>query len=159
MANILNVLLKTIEDAQQKNQKNPNEETADPSIFDLLKNEVAKLGNKVDSNSVQKGRRNPKSILDMIKDGIEGVRKQNRKDPKVKTAPKSVFDNILRKVEAAPQRQASTGLKKIVEDYQLDISTLPREMVGQIQQKYQQDVHSMNKEYATAIFNLLKQRR
>ena len=158
MANILNVLLKTIEDVQQKNQKNPNEETADSSIFDLLKNEVAKLGNKVDNNAVQKGRRNPKSILDMIKDGIEGVRKQNRKDPKVKTAPKSVFDNILKQVERAPQRQASTGLKKIVEDYHLDISALPREMVGQIQQKYQQDVHSMNKEYATAIFNLLKQR-
>lgn len=157
MANVLDVLLKTISDVQQKNAKDKKVETADPSIFDLLRNEVSKIDQKVQNKQLQKGKRNPKSVLDMIKDGIEGVRKTNRKDANVPTADKSVFDNILKGVERAPQRQASTGLKKIVEDYNLDVSQIPSEMVGQVQQKYQADLKNFNHQYAQAIFNLIKE--
>jgi len=157
MANVLDVLLKTIKDVQQKNAKDKNVETADPSIFDLLRNEVSKIDQKVQHNQVQKGKRNPKSVLDMLRDGIEGVRKQNRKDPNVPTADKSVFDNILRGVEKAPKRQASTGLRKIVEDYKLDVSRLPSEAITQVQQNYQSDLKNFNHQYAQAIFNLIKQ--
>lgn len=159
MANVFDVILKTINDVQQKNQKSKQVETADPSIFDLIKNEVSKIDQKHQNNEVQKGRRSPKSILDMIKDGIEGAKKQNRKDPNVATAPGSVFDDILNKIEQKPQRQAVAGIKKIAQDYNLDISMLPAQMLNQIQNSYKNDVHRLDKEYATNMFKLLKQVR
>ncbi|MBT8233000.1 MAG: hypothetical protein HKO66_03955 [Saprospiraceae bacterium] len=159
MANILDILRKTIEEVQSKNQKDPKVETADPSIFDLLRKEVNKLDNKVKTGQAQKGKRNPKSILDMIKDGIEGVRKDNRKNPKVATAPKSVFEDLLKKVGQKQQRQASTGLKKVVEDYNLDIRGLSRETLVEVQNRYQEDLKKFNHQYATALFNIIKQQR
>lgn len=157
MANVFDVILKTIEEVQSKNQSNPNVETADPSVFDLIKGELSKLDNKVQNKQLQKGKRNPKSIFEMIRAGIEGVQKQNKKDPNVATAPGSVFDSIINKIEQKPKRQASTGLKRIVEDYNLDISGLPQQVINDVQSKYQQDVHAFNKQYATAIFKLVKQ--
>ena len=159
MSNILNVLLKTIEEVQQKNANNPKEETADPSIFDLLKKEIGKLDNKMQNKQIQEGRRSPKSIFDMIKDGIEGVRKENRKDPNIRTAPKTVFDELLKKVDRQPQRRASTGLRKIIEDYNLDISGLHPTMLKEIQQKYQSDVQNLNQQYASGLHRLINQHR
>ncbi|MBT8230123.1 MAG: hypothetical protein KJO50_07670 [Bacteroidia bacterium] len=159
MANVLDVILKTIEDVQQKNRKNPNEETADPSVFDLLRKKIQEVDGKVQSNQVQKGRRNAKSILDIIKDGIEGARKENRADNKVATAPKSVFEDLLKKIEKGPQRQAATGIRKIVQDFNLDVSRVPKEMLGQIQSQYQGDVKKLNQSYAQAIYNVTKKLR
>jgi hypothetical protein len=157
MANVLEVILKTIEDVQNKNQRDPRQETADPSIFDLIKKEVAKLDSKVKNNELQKGKRNPKSILDMIRDGIDGVRKENKKDPNVPTAPKTVFDDLLKRVDRRPKRQASAGIKRVIEEYNLDISRLHPDMIRQIQAKYQADMKNMNQQYAQAIYNLIKQ--
>ena len=50
-----------------------------------------------------------------------------------------MFDSILKKVEAPVKRQASSGLRKIVQDYNLNVERLPREVVQQVQQQYQQD--------------------
>ena len=157
MANVFDVILKTIEEVQSKNKSNPNVETADPSVFDLIKKELNKIDGKVQNKQLQKGKRNPKSIFEMIRDGIEGVKKENKKDPNVATAPGSVFDSIINKIEQKPKRQASTGLKRIVEDYNLDISKLPQQVINDVQAKYQQDVQAFNKQYATALFKLVKQ--
>lgn len=156
MANILDILKKTIEDVQVKNQKDKNVETADPSIFDLLRSEVTKLDHKHQNKQMQKGKRNPKSILDMIKDGIDGVRKQNKKDPNIATAPKSVFDDLIKKIGQKQQKLASTGLKKIVEDYNLNIEGMPNEVLNQIQTQYQDDLKKFNHQYASAIHNLIR---
>ncbi|MEE9437814.1 MAG: hypothetical protein V3V14_02360 [Saprospiraceae bacterium] len=158
MANILDILSKTIEDVQRKNNNDPNVETADPSIFDLLRKEVNKIDKKVQNNQSRKGK-NPKSIFDMIRDGIEGVQKKNRKDPNVKTAPKSIFDQLLKKIEKKPQKQASTGLVKVLQDYNLDVSGLPRQALQQIQQKYYEDLKKFNHQYASAIHKLVNQQR
>jgi len=157
MANVFDVILNTINEVQAKNKQNPNVETADPSVFDLIKKELNKIDGKVQNKQLQKGKRNPKSIFEMIRDGIEGVKKENRKDPNVATAPGSVFDDILNKIEQKPRRQASSGLKKIVQDYNLDVSVLPREVINEVQVKYQNDVEAFNKQYATAIFKLINQ--
>lgn len=159
MANVLDVILKTIEDVQQKNKKNPNVETADPSVFDLLRKKLLEIDQKTQNNQAQKGRRNPKSILEMIKDGIEGVRKENKSNSKVATAPKSVFDQLLKKCEQAPARQASSGIRRIIEDYRIDVSRVPRNVLQEIQGKYQADLNNFNKQYAQAIYNITKQIR
>jgi len=159
MANVLDVILKTIQEVQQKNKQNPNVETADPSVFDLLRDKIQQIDSKVKNNQVQKGKRNPKSILDLIKGGVEGVRRENRKDPKVATAPGSIFDDILKKVDQAPKRQASSGIKKIIQDYKLDVSRVPTNMLQDIQTQYQKDLQKLNQQYAQGIFDLSKKVR
>ena len=91
--NILDLIVNTISEVQQKNQANPKEETADPNVFDLLKNRLAKLDQKQKQKRVQKGK-SPISFLDRVKNEIEGARQDNINDPNQKTAPKSIFDNV-----------------------------------------------------------------
>jgi hypothetical protein len=159
MANILDVILNTINDVQKKNKSNPNVDTADPTVFDLLRDKISDLNGKQQQNQMQKGRKNAKSILDILKDGIEGARKENKKDPNVATAPKSVFDDILKKVDQGPARQASTGIKKIIEEYNLDTSRIPSNMLQEIQAQYLQDMQKMKQQYAQGIFDLTKKYR
>ena len=158
MANILDILSKTIGDVQRKNAKDPNVRTADPSIFDLLRKEVNKIDSKVQNRQTAKGKK-AKSIFDMIRDGIEGVQKNNKKDPNVRTAPKSVFEDILNKVQKKPIKQASTGLRKVVEEYNLDVSGLSQQVLNQVQQKYYGDLKQFNNQYANALNDLVNQQR
>ena len=153
--NIFNVILKTISQVQQKNAANPNEATADPTVFDLLKDKLSKLDQKGRENRLGRGK-TPVTILDRIRKEIEGARRENKKDPNVETAPKSVFDNILKNIEKRPARQASTGIRKIVDDYNLNISRLPTEIVQQVQQKYQNDRKQFDQQYAQAIHDLIR---
>ncbi len=67
-----------------------------------------------------------------------------------------MFDTILKKIDQKPQRAASSGLRKIVQDYNLDVSRLPREVVQQVQQKYQADRQSFDKQYAQALHDLIR---
>ena len=153
--NILGAILNTINQVQQKNKANPNVETADPNVFDLIKNKIQKLDDRNRERRKAKGK-SPVSILDRIKKEIEGARKENKKDPNVPTADKSIFDQILSKVDQRPKQQASSGLRKIVEDYNLDISGFPKEVVSEIQNKYIADRKNFDKQYAQAIHDLSK---
>ncbi|MEL6986500.1 MAG: hypothetical protein AAGK97_01620 [Bacteroidota bacterium] len=152
---ILDVILKTVNDIQKENKSNPNEATADPSVFGLIKEKLRDLDQKQRANRVRKGK-SPVSILDRIKKEIEGARRENKKDPNVETAPKSVFDGIFKKIEESPKRQASAGIKKIITDYNLDVSKMPREVLVDIQQKYIEDRKKFDKQYAQAIFDMSK---
>lgn len=152
---VLDTILKTINDVQKQNKANVNEPTADKTVFDMLKNKLKDIDTKSKQKRVAKGK-SPESILDLIKKEIEGVRKENKRDSNVATAPKSVFDKIIKKVEAPRQRQASTGLRKIVEDYNLDVSRLPREVIQQVQQQYIKDRAGFDRQFAKALHDLTK---
>jgi len=156
--NIFDVILNTINDVQAKNAANPNEQTADPNVFDLLKNKLQQLDQKSRAKRASRGK-SPKSILDLIKGEIKGARRENKKDPNTPTAPKSVFDNILRKIDQTPQRQASVGIRKIIQDFNLDVSKVPQDVLQQVQGKYVQDRKNFDQQYAQAIFDLTKQFR
>lgn len=156
MANILDVLLKTVKEVQQSNKKDKNVPTADKSVFDLIKEQIKNVDKKVQKGQVNQGKRKPKSILDMLKDGIEGVRKQNKKDPNVETADKSIFEQILKQVEKPEQRKAASGVKKIVQDYNLDVSRVPRDIMQKVQEQYQKDLKNFNHQYAQMIFDVIK---
>lgn len=155
MSKILSTILKTIEDVQAQNKANPNEPTADKNVFDLLKGKLNDLDQKTKQKRAAKGK-SPHGILDLIRKEIEGVKRSNKRDSNVATAPSSVFDKILKKVDEPQRRQASSGLRKIVEDYNLDVSRIPRDVVGQVQQKYVQDRKAFDKQYAQALFDLAK---
>ena len=153
--NIFDVILKTINDVQAKNRANPREETADSSVFDLLKEKLLVLDQKSKAKRVQRGK-SPSSILDLIKKEIEGARRQNKRDPNVKTAPGSVFDNILWKVDERPKRQASNGIRQIVTDYNLDVSRLPQQVIQQLQHNYIKDRRNFDQQYAKMIGDLIR---
>jgi len=152
---LFKMILNTINEVQSKNAANPNEATADGTIFDLLKNKLQNLDQKSIENRRAKGK-SPVSILDRIKREIQGVRRENKKDPNVATAPKSVFEDILKQVDAGPKRQASSGIRKIVQDYNLDISRIPKDILSQVQGKYQNDRKAFDKQYAQALHDLTK---
>ena len=155
MGNILGTLLKTINEVQKQNKANPNEPTADKNVFDLLKSKINAIDEKTKQKRIAKGK-SPIGILDLIKKEIQGTRKENAKDPNVETAPSSVFDKLIKKVEEPQRRQASSGLRKIVEDYNLDISNLPREVIVEVQQRYIKDRKSFDKQYAQLLFDVSK---
>ncbi len=152
--NILDMILKTIDDVQQKNKVNPREETADPNVFDLLKGKLGDLDKKISNKRVQKGKA-PISILDLIKNQIEAARKQNKKDVNVPTADPAIFDRIIKKVEEKPKRVASTGLKRIIENFHLDVSRVNPEILKQVQKQYETDLKRMDQQYAEAIHKLV----
>ncbi len=154
---ILDIILKTIDDVQKKNKANPREETADPNVFDLLKGKLGDLDKNISNKRVQKGKA-PVSILDLIKNQIEAAKNQNRKDKSVPTADPAIFDRILRKVEEKPKRVASTGLKRIIENYHLDVSRVNPEILRQVQRQYETDMKRMDQQYAEAIHKLVARR-
>ena len=154
--NILDAILNTINEVQQKNRANPNEETADPTVFDLIKNKLQNLDERNRAKRKAKGK-SPVSFLDRIRQEIESAKRENKKDPNVTTAPGSVFENILKKIDQRPKRQASSGLRKIVEDYNLDISAVPREIIQQVQDKYLADRKKFDHQYAQALHDLIRQ--
>lgn len=154
-ANILEVILKTINDVKQKNQQNPKEETAHPNVFDLIKEKIGGLDQKIKEKRIAKGK-SPVSILDMLKNQIEAARQHNQQDANTPTANSNIFDSIIKKVEQKPKRAASTGVRRIVEEYDLDTSRLPRATMQQIQQQYDQELRALGQKYAQGIHDLIQ---
>ena len=153
--NIFDMILNTINDVQTKNQKNPNVETADPTVFDLIKNKLQTLDEKNRAKRTQRGK-SPVSILDRIRKEIEGARRENKKDKNVPTADKSIFDSILKKIDSGKKIQASSGIRKIIEDYNLNASKLPQDVINQVQAKYISDRKNFDQQYAQALHDLIK---
>ena len=147
---LLNIILKTIDDVQKKNKANPKEETADPNIFDFLKDKLGNLDSKIQKKRVEKGKK-PVSILDLIKNQIEAAKKHNQKDPDTPTADPVIFDRILNKIEEKPKKVASKGIKRIIENYHLDVSGVDIDILKQIQAQYDTDLRRMDQQYAEAI--------
>ena len=154
--NIIDVLLKTINDVQSNNSSDPNQRTADATVFDMLKDKLRVLDENNRQKRAAKGK-SPNSILDLIRKEIEGVKSQNKRDPDVRTAPKSVFKDILRKVEEKPQRRAAKGINSVIQEYRINTSTIPDKMMAKVQEKYLEDTRKLNQQYAQAIHDLAKQ--
>ncbi len=152
---IFNVILKTIDDVQKKNKASKTQETAHPNVFDLIKEKLGDLDTKVQNNRVKKGK-SPVSILELIKNQIQAAQRQNKKDPNTPTADSAIFDSIIKKVEQAPKKVASTGLKRIVENFHLDISNVDSTILKQVQHQYDTDLRKMDQQYAEALHKLIQ---
>ena len=155
---ILDIILKTIDDVQKKNQASTREETADPTVFDLLKDKLGNLDKKIQNKRVKKGKA-PVSILDLIKNQIEAAQKQNKRDKEVPTADPAIFERIIKKVEDKPKKVASTGLKRIIENFHLDVSDVNPAILQQVQRQYETDLKRMDQQYAEAIHKLIARSR
>ena len=122
----------------------------------MLKDKLRVLDENNRQKRAAKGK-SPNSILDLIRKEIEGVKSQNKRDPDVRTAPKSVFKDILRKVEEKPQRRAAKGINSVIQEYRINTSTIPDKMMAKVQEKYLEDTRKLNQQYAQAIHDLAKQ--
>ncbi len=154
----LNALLNTINNVQNENRANPNEETADATVFDLLRNKVQELDQKNRNKQQAKGK-DPVSILDLIRNGVEHVKDRNSSDPNVKTAPQAIFDRIKQRIDERPQRKASKGIRKVIKEYGLDVSQMNPQALEQIQSQYMNDQKRLNQQYAQAINQLIQSGR
>jgi len=152
---LLNIILKTINDVQKNNKANPAEKTADPNIFDFLKDKLGDLDGKLQDKRVKKGKK-PVSILELIKNQIEAAKKQNQKDPNVETADPVIFDRILNKIEEKPKKIASKGIKRIIENYHLDVSNVDIDILKQVQAQYDTDMRKIDQQYAEAIHKVIQ---
>ena len=150
---LLKIILNTVNEVQKKNRASTTQKTADPNVFDLLKDKLGDLDKKIQNNRVKKGK-SPISILDLIKNQIEAAKKANQEDPKVETADPAIFDRIIKKVEAKPKKVASKGIKRIIENFRLDVSKVNPEILKQVQAQYDTDLRKMEQQYAEAIHKL-----
>ncbi|MFK7904537.1 MAG: hypothetical protein AB8B69_05410 [Chitinophagales bacterium] len=151
--NFFDVIKNTIEVIQQTNRDNPREETAEPTVFDLIKEKIQQAESKRNAKRVEQGKK-PSSILDLIKDKIEEARGENRDNPDQKTAPPSIFDKLQKKVELKEKRRTNASLRTVIEDYGLDISGMHQNSVRQIQDQYRIDIQKVNKHYAHMLHDM-----
>jgi len=152
---ILNMILKTINDVQKKNKASAKEQTADPNIFDFLREKLGDLDGKVQEKRTKKGK-SPVNILDLIKNQIEAAKKHNQKDPDTPTADPVIFDRILNKIEEKPKKVASKGIKRIIENYHLDVSNVSVDILKQVQAQYDTDLRRIDQQYAEAINKVIQ---
>jgi len=154
-ASIFDIVMKTISEVQKKNKASKTEPTADKSVFDQIRERVKQIEQKSETGYTNRTK-TPGSLMDQIKREIEKTRRENSKDSKVATAPGSIFDRIIKKVEEKPARAASTGIKRIIEEYNIDVRQVPADLLNQVQQQYFDDLKKFNKQYAQAIYDLSK---
>ena len=159
MANgkLLETILKTVLSTQKKNASNPKQQTADPNVFDLIKDKLQDAqSNHQSGGSTSKPAGN---IFDLIKKAVKSAKRENKKDPNIETADPDIFDNILKKVEQKEKQKVATGLKRVIEDYNLDVSGLPAEAMQQIQTEYTQAQKKLDEDFANGIYKLIKRAR
>ncbi|MEM7105106.1 MAG: hypothetical protein AAF502_18360 [Bacteroidota bacterium] len=152
--NILNVILKTLDEVKSNNQQNPNVTTADPSVFDLLKGKLNQIDQNVDNRRIEKGKK-PINILDLIRNQIDAAKKQNQNDPNTPTADVSIFDQIKQKLNDHRQNQVSDDVQRIASQYGLDISRVPANIIQQIETDYDRESQKLDQHFAQAIHNML----
>jgi len=138
---------------QKKNAANPREKTADPAVFNLLDGKLKDVENIL--NQVRKGKgKAPLNIVDLIKNQVLAAQTENKNDKKVETAPGSVFDQILKKVDARDKRRATVSIKNVIEDYNLDVSNVPSSTLREVQASYLKDLKKINDKYANGLNDL-----
>lgn len=160
--NLLDLIEGTLRDIQTNNKNNPKERTAEPSVFDLIKNKIREVNDKVVINQpTNDGQKKPSSIFDIIQDKIEDARKENHDNPKEETAPSSIFDLLKNKVKEHQQtkrkkviQRVEESIEDVIQEYNLDVSNISPQEMQQISQKYMQDNANMDRQYAKYISEL-----
>ena len=95
---LFSVLKQMAEQVQQRNQKNPNVQTADSSVFDKIKNAVEGLKEKHEDPE-EVARRKKIEAVEELKERVFEVKRENEADPNVATADSSVFDELNEMLE------------------------------------------------------------
>ena len=163
--NLIDLLKGTLQEIQNSNRNNPNQQTADPTIFDFLKDKLAEVNQKTQTNIETKDGGNV-GIFDLILDKLSSAQKENRDNPNVQTAPESIFDMLKEKVnqqrqhtQQRQQHRAQESIEDIIHQYNLDVRNISHRDLQDIQNKYVQENTALDRKYAQFIHQLNNRNR
>ena len=104
---LFKILKQMAEQVQERNQKNPNVQTADSSVFDKIKNAVEGLKEKHEDPE-EVARRKKIEAVEALKEKVYEVQCENEADPNVETADSSVFNELNDMLEKYKAESAAT---------------------------------------------------
>lgn len=156
MPNITDVISVIINELQKKNQQNPNEETADPAVFDILREKMRDVGHQADHQRRNPAPEPPDNILDMIRRKIEEAQVENKQNPNQRDAPGSIFDHLRKKVDQKERGQVKTSLRHIIQNYNLNVSRVPRRLMQDVEAGYAKERKRLDAKYAQVLHDLSK---
>jgi len=94
----INLVRAALSKVQKNNKENPDVKTADESVFENLsrkmEREEKEIGNNVDR----------REMFDRLRRKVEETQYENEADPQVETADPSVFDDLMKEIEAANEK-------------------------------------------------------
>jgi len=102
MINFVPVLANILKKALDTNRDDPEVKTADPVVFEELKKKFEKV------EPLQKDNRED-DILEMMKKRVEEAKVENEVNPEVETAPRSVYENIMKELEKLKNQSTGSG--------------------------------------------------
>jgi len=155
--NILDLLQNTIDDVKKGNRDNPNEPTADPTVFDFLKGKLGEI-HQVNQDRKSRGER-PLKLKDLLKGKLKEARQQHKDNPNV---PDSIFDRLTNKIDEQDQirqqERSQESIAQIINEYGIDVSRLSRNELTEIQSRYVSDNDKLDEQYAQYIHQLNQSR-
>ena len=140
---LLDFVMNTIQQTQANNRDNPNQETAAPMVFDLIKGQIGKI-----RENRQKG---GTPILDLIKAGVEKARTQNINDPGQKNAPGAIFDAIKDKMSNFEAESAQDDFDLLLDEYNIDDEAMDQGVLTQIEQAFNNDRKRLREAYGQKL--------
>lgn len=102
MINFVPVLANILKKALETNKEDPEVKTADPVVFEELKKKFEKV------EPLQKDNRED-DILEMMKKRVEEAKVENEVNPEVETAPRSVYENIMKELEKLKNQSSQSS--------------------------------------------------
>lgn len=102
MINFVPVLKTILKKALETNRDDPQVKTADPVVFKELEKKFETV------EPLQKENRE-EDILDMMRKRVEEAKVENEVNPEVETAPRSVYENIMKELEKLKNQSAQAG--------------------------------------------------
>ncbi len=155
--NLLDLIQNTISDIQTENRNDPNEQTADPTVFDFLKNKVREV-HQTNQDRKSKGER-PVRLMDLLKGKLNEARDNKGGGGNV---PNNLLDRLTNRLDQQQQvrhqERSEESIAEIINEYNIDVSRLNREELTAIQRKYVADNQKLDEQYATYIHQLNQQR-
>ena len=139
---------------KRKNRNNPREETADPDVFDILRDKMRDVGHQADHQRRQPRNDAPDNILDIIRQKIEEAKVENRNNPNQRDAPGSIFDHLRKKVDQKERGQIKTSLRHIIQNYNLDVRRVPRRLLQDVEAGYAKERKRLDAKYAQVLHDL-----
>ncbi len=141
---LLDFLMNTVQQAQANNRDNPNEETASPKVFDLIKDQIVKA-------NLNRGKGGTTPILDLIKGGIDKARIQNQNDPDQKNAPGAIFDAIKNGVDQFKNQNQKDEFDGLIEEFGINDEAIDQGILDKVEQAFNNDRQRLREAYAQKL--------
>ncbi len=136
-----------IDTTQQRNRENPNQKTAAESIFNLLRDKV----NDMQQNAANGKGSGKKSLIDLFQKTVQDVRQQNKANPNEDTAPKSLFNQIVKTVDQYRGGNGKMEFSGLIQEYNVDTRNISPSALKEIKKEFVLEKRALHKKYARLL--------